>query len=148
MTTYQVMFNGVVLRDDGASIPPDPRNSDYAAYLAWVDAGNVAEVLPEPHPTAAERVVLNANSNSIRNGLNAAIANNIAAAAIITAIGTKANGYANNPSTNLSTTVLTGALKDVCAGIATTCQAILECEKQLVGLERLILGQLDTTTGA
>ena len=28
---------------DGASIPADPANSDYAEYLEWVDEGNTAE---------------------------------------------------------------------------------------------------------
>ena len=32
-----------VMRADGASIPFDPQNSDYAAFLAWVEAGNVPD---------------------------------------------------------------------------------------------------------
>jgi hypothetical protein len=41
--TYTLQGNGLVVRDrDQALIPPDPLNSDYAAYLEWVAAGNVA----------------------------------------------------------------------------------------------------------
>jgi hypothetical protein len=37
---------------DGARIPPDPDNADYAAVLAWLAAGN--ELLPyEPPPKRA-----------------------------------------------------------------------------------------------
>jgi len=36
---------------DGAMIPADPTNRDYADYLAWVAAGGVAEPYT---PTAAE----------------------------------------------------------------------------------------------
>jgi len=37
-----------ILRSDGASIPCDPANTDYAAYLEWVAAGNEPEPAPEP----------------------------------------------------------------------------------------------------
>ena len=45
---------------DNAFIPFDPANSDYAAYLAWLEAGNTPEPAPEPEPvpepTAAEKL--------------------------------------------------------------------------------------------
>ena len=45
--TYQIAPNNYILRIiDGAAIPPDPANTDYAAYLAWLDEGNT----PEPAP--------------------------------------------------------------------------------------------------
>ena len=37
-----------VRRSDGWAIPPDPANTDYAAYLEWVAAGNIPEPAPEP----------------------------------------------------------------------------------------------------
>ena len=45
---------------DNANIPFDPVNSDYAAYLAWLEAGNTPEPAPEPEPvpelTPAEKL--------------------------------------------------------------------------------------------
>jgi hypothetical protein len=38
---------------DNAFIPPDPANTDYAAYLEWVAAGNEPEPAPEPEPPVA-----------------------------------------------------------------------------------------------
>jgi len=50
---YQLGQNGIVIRLlDGAIIPNDPHNTDYAAYLAWVAAGNTAS--PAPALTLAQ----------------------------------------------------------------------------------------------
>jgi hypothetical protein len=32
-----------VMRDDGACIPFDPANTDYQAYLKWLEEGNTPE---------------------------------------------------------------------------------------------------------
>ena len=51
MTTpmYQLTTGDTILRfADNAFIPPDPANTDYAAYLAWLEAGNTPEPAPEP----------------------------------------------------------------------------------------------------
>ena len=39
-------LSSIFLKVDGkvvSSIPLDPKNTDYAEYLEWVDAGNTAE---------------------------------------------------------------------------------------------------------
>jgi hypothetical protein len=49
--TYQLTAHSCILRlADNAFIPPDPANTDYAAYLAWVEAGNTPDPAPEPEP--------------------------------------------------------------------------------------------------
>ena len=59
--TYQLTTGDTILRlADNAFIPPDPANTDYAAYLAWVEAGNMPEPAPIPEPpvelTPAEKL--------------------------------------------------------------------------------------------
>ena len=59
--TYQLTTGDTILRlSDNAFIPPDPANTDYAAYLAWVEAGNTPEPAPIPEPpvelTPAEKL--------------------------------------------------------------------------------------------
>jgi hypothetical protein len=47
--TYQLTSGDTILRTtDGAFIPPDPANRDYAAYLAWLEEGNTPEPAPAP----------------------------------------------------------------------------------------------------
>jgi hypothetical protein len=49
--TYQLTTSDCILRlTDNAFIPPDPANTDYQAYLEWVEAGNMPEPAPEPAP--------------------------------------------------------------------------------------------------
>ena len=46
---YQLTTSTSIKRlSDGAFIPNDPANTDYAAYLACVEAGNMPEPAPEP----------------------------------------------------------------------------------------------------
>jgi hypothetical protein len=48
---YQLTQGDTILRfADNAFIPPDPANTDYQAYLAWLDEGNTPEPAPEPEP--------------------------------------------------------------------------------------------------
>ena len=44
------VVNSVMRVADGACIPFDPANTDYAAYLAWVEEGNMPDPAPEPEP--------------------------------------------------------------------------------------------------
>jgi hypothetical protein len=47
--TYQLTTADCILRlADNAFIPPDPANTDYAAYLQWVEQGGTPEPAPEP----------------------------------------------------------------------------------------------------
>jgi len=59
--TYQLTIGNAILRiADNAFIPPDPANTDYADYLAWLEAGNTPDPAPIPVPpvplTPAERL--------------------------------------------------------------------------------------------
>jgi len=41
---YTLKAGAIIRQDDGAFIPADPRNKDYAEYVKWVDDGNVPQV--------------------------------------------------------------------------------------------------------
>jgi hypothetical protein len=58
---YQLTTGDCILRlADNAFIPPDAANTDYAAYLAWLEEGNTPEPAPQPAPapvlTPAEKL--------------------------------------------------------------------------------------------
>lgn len=44
-------YTSIIRTTDGASIPPDLQNTDYANYLIWVSEGNIpkpVDIPPEP----------------------------------------------------------------------------------------------------
>ena len=48
---YQLTTGDTILRTaDNAFIPPDPANTDYAVYQAWLAEGNTPLPAPEPEP--------------------------------------------------------------------------------------------------
>lgn len=54
MSTYKLTPHGSVTRlSDGACIPADPANTDYAEYLRWVEAGGVPDPVDPPDPREA-----------------------------------------------------------------------------------------------
>ena len=70
MAEYQLTATDIIIRtEDGASIPPDPANRDFAEYLQWVDAGGVPDpyVPPEPVPPTptTEQTLLFEHENRI-----------------------------------------------------------------------------------
>ena len=60
----------VIRTEDGACIPPDSANRDYAEYLKWVEDGGVADpyVPPEPVPPqpSQEQQILYDHENRVR----------------------------------------------------------------------------------
>jgi hypothetical protein len=63
---YQLTNSPTIIRlADHACIPPDPGNTDYAAYLEWVEAGN----MPDPAPMVAPPAPLTPAQKLAASGL-------------------------------------------------------------------------------
>src|SRR5574340_1184725 len=70
---YQLITTSSIRRiGDGACIPADPDNTDYAAYLAWLAAGNVPQPADVPslaQVQAAAVVAIDAEADAIRRSV-------------------------------------------------------------------------------
>lgn len=73
MSEYQLTAtDSVVIRtSDGACIPNDPANRDYAEYCQWLDDGGVPDPYvepppPEPPPPTPEQMLLFDHENRLR----------------------------------------------------------------------------------
>ena len=51
-------IDGIIRLSDNAWIPFDPDNTDYQAYLRWLDEGNTPQPAdpPRPEPTIEEKL--------------------------------------------------------------------------------------------
>ena len=58
MADYQLTASeepcAVIRTEDGACIPPDPANRDYAEYTQWKEDGGVADAYVEPEVAPPE----------------------------------------------------------------------------------------------
>lgn len=108
--TYQLHETGAVLDTErNCLIPPDPANTDYAEYLAWVDEGNTPDPAPVPAPSTAPDYiafwdVLLASSvyGSIRQQAFTSLPMNTLATEFIALIGDAKAGRANETAIQAS----------------------------------------------
>jgi hypothetical protein len=59
----------LITRSDGATIPPDPGNADFQAYLVFLAAGNTPNPAPVPPPPTAAQAAQTQYNNMIAAGL-------------------------------------------------------------------------------
>jgi hypothetical protein len=72
MADYQLTATDSVIRtEDGACIPADPANRDYAEYLQWLEDGGVPDPYVEPEPVppqpTQEQEILFEHENRLRS---------------------------------------------------------------------------------
>ena len=93
---------------DETFIPPDPANTDYAAYLAWVEEGNTPEPAPAPPPTPPsytafwDALLISTVYGSIRTQSMASLPMNTLATEFIALLGDAKAGRPNEAAIQAS----------------------------------------------
>ena len=135
---YQLTSGDTIIRlTDNAFIPSDPGNSDYRAYLDWLEEGNTPLPAPPPPPPAPdyfafwESLLQTSAYQSIRTQSASSLLMNTAATEFIALIGDAKMGRPIEPVIQLS------ILTVLSAGTFTEAE-LLEFQAALVA------GNLDT----
>lgn len=95
MADYKIARDNLVIRNkDNASIPNEPGNADWQAYMAWVAAGGVPDPYVEPPENIARKQREAAfNADTVRMDLLDRLR---------TATPTQINTYVDNQVTDLA----------------------------------------------
>jgi hypothetical protein len=106
---YQLTTGTSIIRlSDGATIPSDPANRDFALFTAWLEAGNEPEPAPAPPPpppsyTAFWDALIASNVYaSIRTQSMASLPMNTLATEFIALLGDAKAGRANEAAIQAS----------------------------------------------
>lgn len=62
---YKLTNSTSIFREDGACIPADPANVDYAKYLEWCAQGNTPEPYVAPVPTIPQQLAQLDSDNTL-----------------------------------------------------------------------------------
>jgi hypothetical protein len=107
--TYQLTTSTSIIRLlDGATIPNDPGNRDFADFTAWVAAGNTPEPAPAPPPPPPsytafwDALIASSVYASIRTQSMASLPMNTLATEFIALIGDAKAGRANEAAIQAS----------------------------------------------
>jgi hypothetical protein len=106
---YQLTTGTSIIRlSDGAFIPPDPGNRDFATYTAWLEAGNTPEPAPAPPPPPPsytafwDALIANTVYASIRTQSMASLPMNTLATEFIALLGDAKAGRPNEAAIQAS----------------------------------------------